>query len=158
MKKLTRPLPPKIRFTKEGFEKLKKEHEELLKQRPPAVAELKKAREMGDLSENGYYKASKQKLNFIDGQLRRTAHALKYAEIIESISSDIVEIGRTVTISDGTVERVYEMVGDWEADPSQGKLSLLSPIGKAIVGKKVGDEVTIEIPVGKKIYKITALK
>jgi transcription elongation factor GreA len=158
MKKAVRPLPPQIRFTKEGFEKLKKEHEELLKQRPPAVAELKKAREMGDLSENGYYKASKQKLNFIDGQLRRITHALKYASIIESVGVGIVEIGRTVTLSDGTNEKIYEIVGDWEADPMNGKISLLSPIGKAIADKKVGDEITIEIPAGKKSYTITALK
>lgn len=158
MKKLTRPLPPKIKFTKEGYEKLKIEHEDLLKQRPHAVSELKKAREMGDLSENGYYKASRQKLNFIDGQLRRTAHALKYADIIESSGQDIVEIGRTVTLSDGKIERVYEMVGDWEADPSSGKLSLLSPIGKAIANKKVGDEVAIQIPAGVKHYKIIALR
>lgn len=158
MKKLQRPLPPKIRFTKEGFKKLKKEHEELLAQRPHAVSELKKAREMGDLSENGYYKASKQKLNFIDGQLRRSAHAIKYAEIIESGGTDMVQIGRTVTLSDGKIDRIYKIVGDWEADPSSGKLSLLSPIGKAIANKKVGDEVIIEIPAGKKVYKIAALK
>jgi transcription elongation factor GreA len=158
MKKAVRPLPPKIRFTKEGFEKLKQEHEDLLSQRPYAVSELKKAREMGDLSENGYYKASKQKLNFIDGQLRRTEHALKYADIIESGGADIVEIGKTVTLSDGKIERIYEVVGDWEADPSAGKISLLSPIGKAITNKKVGDEIVIEIPAGKKIYSITALK
>lgn len=158
MKKLQRPLPPKIRFTKEGFEKLKKEHADLLAQRPHAVSELKKAREMGDLSENGYYKASRQKLNFIDGQLRRTAHALKYADIIESGGEDIVEIGRTVTLSDGKRDRVYEIVGDWEADPSAGKLSLLSPIGKAIANKKVGDEVTIDIPAGKKNFLIKGLE
>lgn len=158
MKKAVRPLPPKIRFTKEGFEKLQKEHESLLQQRPHAVSELKKAREMGDLSENGYYKASRQKLNFIDGQIRRSAHALKYAEIIEGTAANVVGIGKTVTLSDGKVDRVYTMVGDWEADPSGGKLSLLSPIGKAIIDKKVGDEVTIEIPAGTKNYKITALK
>jgi transcription elongation factor GreA len=158
MKKLQRPLPSKIRFTKEGFEKLQKEHEDLVGQRPHAVSELKKAREMGDLSENGYYKASKQKLNFIDGQIRRAEHALKYAEIIESTKDNVVEIGKTVTLSDGKIERIYQIVGDWEADPSAGKISLLSPLGKAVVNKKVGDDVVIEIPAGKKIYKVTALK
>lgn len=150
--------PAHIRFTKEGYKKLKKEYEDVKKQRQPAVEELRKARDMGDLSENGYYKASKQKLNFIDSQLQRISYALKFADIIESVSDDIVEIGRTVTLSDGKVEKVYEIVGDWEADPMNGKISLLSPIGKAITDKKVGDEITIEIPAGKKVYKITALK
>lgn len=158
MKKLQRPIPPQIRFTKEGYEKLKKEHEALLSQRPHAVSELKKAREMGDLSENGYYKASRQKLNFIDGQLRRVQHALKYGKVIESSDEDIVQVGRTVTLTDGEIEKVYEIVGDWEADPSAGKISLLSPIGKAIANKKVGDKVTIIIPAGEKIYTISTLK
>ena len=158
MKKATRPLPPKIRFTQEGFEKLKKEREELLAQRPHAVSELSKARDLGDLSENGYYKASRQKLNQIDGRLRMVDHAIKYADIIESGSANIVEIGRTVTLSDGKNDKVYEIVGDWEADPMNGKLSLLSPIGKAIANKKVGDEITFEIPAGKKSYTIIALK
>lgn len=158
MKKLQRPLPPQIRFTKEGFEKLKEEHEDLLKQRPPAVAELKKAREMGDLSENGYYKASRQKLNFIDGQLRRVQHALKYGKVIEANEANVVQLGRTVTLSDGTSDKIYEIVGDWEADPSIGKISLLSPIGKAIANKKVGDIITITIPAGEKQYTISSLK
>jgi transcription elongation factor GreA len=158
MKKSQRPLPPKIRFTSEGFEKLKKEREDLLKERPDAVEHLKRAREMGDLSENGYYKASRQKLNQIDGRLRMVEHAIKYADIIESTEANVVEIGRTVTIQDGTIERVYEIVGDWEADPSAGKLSLLSPIGRAIANKKVGDEVLFEIPAGKKTLVIKALK
>lgn len=158
MKKAVRPQPANIRFTKEGYEKLKKEYADLLAQRPHAVSELKKAREMGDLSENGYYKASRQKLNFIDGQIRRAQYALKYAKIIESVGEDVVEIGRTVTITDGKSERVYEIVGDWEADPTNAKISLISPIGKAIANKKVGDEVIIEVPAGKKTYTITALQ
>jgi transcription elongation factor GreA len=158
MKKAVRIQPKHIRFTKEGFEKLKQEREELLKQRPDAVEHLKRAREMGDLSENGYYKASRQKLNQIDGRLRMVDHAIKYADIIEASAENVVEIGRTVTLHDGTIERIYEIVGDWEADPSAGKLSLLSPIGRAIANKKVGDEVVFEIPAGKKMLKIINLK
>lgn len=158
MKKAVRLQPDPIRFTQEGFEKLKKEHADLIDQRPHAVSELKKAREMGDLSENGYYKASRQKLNFIDGQIRRTEYALKYAQIIESSADPVVEIGKTVTLSDGERERVYEIVGDWEADPSAGKISLLSPLGKAVANKKVGDGVVMEIPAGKKVYTVISLK
>lgn len=156
--KVVRPQPQHIRFTKEGYEKLKQEYEDVKKQRPAAVAELKKARGMGDLSENGYYKASRQKLNFIDGQLQRLAYALKFSDIIESSGEDIVEIGKTVTISDGKAEKTYNIVGDWEADPMNGKISLVSPIGKAIALKKTGDEVTIEIPAGTKTYRISEIK
>jgi transcription elongation factor GreA len=158
MKKAVRIQPNHIRFTKEGFEKLKQEREELLQQRPDAVEHLKRAREMGDLSENGYYKASRQKLNQIDSRLRMVDHAIKYADIMEASAENVVEIGRTVTLQDGKTERVYEIVGDWEADPSAGKLSLLSPIGRAIADKKVGDEVVFESPAGKKLLVIKALK
>ena len=79
-------------------------------------------------------------------------------DAIESTAVNVVEIGRKVTLQDGKIERMYEIVGDWEADPSAGKLSLLSPIGRAIVNKKVGDEVVLQIPAGEKILKITALE
>lgn len=148
----------KIRFTKEGYEKLKKEYADLIKQRPLAVADLKKAREMGDLSENGYYKESKFKLNFIDGRLRRFSDYLKRAEIIDTdgtkLQIDTVYIGSTVKLSDGKWQKTYQIVGDLEAQPSEGKLSLLSPIGRAIVGKSLNAEVEVTTPAGKFSYKI----
>jgi len=153
--------PSKIRFTKEGYEKLKEEYGDLLKQRPLAVAELKKAREMGDLSENGYYKASRSKLSFIDGRLRRFSDYLKRADIIDAdgkkLPIDTVYIGSTVTLSDGKREKTYQIVGDLEAQPSEGKLSLLSPVGRAIVGKSLNSEVEIETPAGNFAYKITKI-
>ncbi|HVF69550.1 MAG TPA: transcription elongation factor GreA [Xanthomonadales bacterium] len=151
----------KIRFTKEGYEKLKAEYQDLLRQRPLAVADLKKAREMGDLSENGYYKESKLKLNFIDGRLRRFSDYLKRADIIGAdgtkLPIDTVYIGSTVTLKDGDREKTYQIVGDLEAQPSEGKLSLLSPVGRAIVGKTLNSEVHIETPAGNFIYKITKI-
>ena len=130
----------KIRFTKEGYEKLKEEYKDLLRQRPLAVEDLKKAREMGDLSENGYYKESKFKLNFIDGRLRRFSDYLKRADIIDTDGSklqiDTVYIGSTVTLNDGKREKTYQIVGDLEANPGEGRLSLLSPIGRGIVEKR----------------------
>lgn len=151
----------KIRFTKEGYEKLKEEYNDLLRQRPLAVADLKKAREMGDLSENGYYKESKLKLNFIDGRLRRFSDYLKRADIVDTdgtrLQVDTVYIGSTITLSDGKKERIYQIVGDLEANPGEGRLSLLSPIGRAIMGKKLDTEVEIETPAGKYKYKITKI-
>ena len=110
----------KIRFTKEGYAKLKEEYNDLLRQRPLAVEDLKKAREMGDLSENGYYKESRLKLNFIDGRLRRFSDYLRRADIIDTdgtrLEIDTVYIGSTVTLSDGKSERTYQIVGDLEAN------------------------------------------
>lgn len=151
----------KIRFTKEGYEKLKEEYQDLLKQRPLAVLDLKTAREMGDLSENGYYKESKSKLNFIDGRLRRFSDYIKRADIVDAdgtkLPIDTVYIGSTVNLSDGKREKTYQIVGDLEAQPSEGKLSLLSPVGRAIMGKKLDTEVEIETPAGKFAYKITKI-
>lgn len=157
---INRPVT-KIRFTKEGYEKLKEEYNNLLRQRPLAVEDLKKARELGDLSENGYYKESKSKLNFIDGRLRRFSDYLKRANIVDEdgtkLPIDTVYIGSTVTLSDGKKERTYQIVGDLEAEPSEGKLSLLSPVGKAIIGKQLNSEVEISTPAGKFTYRITKI-
>lgn len=151
----------KIRFTKEGYKKLKEEYADLLEQRPLAVADLKKARELGDLSENGYYKAARSKLSFIDGRLRRFSDYLKRADIVDGDGSklqiDTVYIGSTVTLSDGKREKTYQIVGDLESQPSEGKLSLLSPVGKAIVGKALHSAVEITTPAGKFNYKITKI-
>ena len=144
----------KIRFTKEGFEKAKQEYEDLLKQRPFVIEDLQKARELGDLKENGYYQASRQKLSYIDGRLFRLKMDMKYADVIEVKTGNGVSIGSKVTLTDGEKEQVFTIVGDFEANPSEGKISLLSPIGKALEGKSVKDEIYLELPKGKITYKI----
>lgn len=142
------------RFTKAGYEKLKKEYEALKDQRPSAVEDLRKARELGDLRENGYYKASRQKLNTIDADLNRMAYHLKFAAIIEDSDMQGVGIGSTVTLSNAEREMTYQFVGDFEANPSEKKLSLLSPIGRAVEGKKIGDAVAVQTPAGIVSYTI----
>ena len=143
------------RFTKSGFDKLRLEYEELKSQRPAAVEDLKKAREMGDLKENGYYKASRAKLTAIDSRLTFLSYNLKTAKIIEEGKTGIIGIGSQVTLVNGAKEMKYQFVGDLEADPTFGKLSLLSPIGKAVEGKKTGDIITVSSPNGEITYKIT---
>src|SRR5579863_7034832 len=133
----------RARFTKSGYEKLQQEYEELKAQRPAVIVDVQKARELGDLKENGYYQASKAKLRSIDSQLMRVSYTLKTAKIVDENVSEIVGIGSTVTLQNSEKEMTYQFVGDFEADPSERKLSLLSPIGKAVEGKKVGDEVEI---------------
>ncbi len=144
-----------IRFTKQGLEKLQRDYEEIKSQRKFAVDDLQKARAMGDLSENGYYKAARQKLSFIDSQIRRFTATLKQAIVIEGQNnSQYVDIGSMVTLISGNKEVVYNIVGDLESEPSKRKISLLSPIGIAIAGKKVGEKVEIVIPSGKITYTI----
>jgi len=143
-----------MRFTKKGFDKLKIDYENLIRERPAAVADLKKARDMGDLSENGYYKSARNKLSSIDRDLRKLQTFLKEAKIIEHTNNKIVYVGSVVTLYNDKNEVKYEIVGDIEADPSSKKISLLSPIGKAIAGKTVGEKVTIEIPTGKISYTV----
>ena len=147
--------PQGARFTKTGYEKLKKEYEELKAARPAAVEDLRKARELGDLKENGYYKASRQKLNSIDASLNRMSFNLKFGRIIEESDMEGITIGSTVTLSNPDREMTYQIVGDLEANPGERKLSLLSPIGKAVEGKKVGDVIEVKTPSGDFRYTIT---
>lgn len=146
----------KIRFTKEGFEKLKKDYEKLLSERPDAVEHLKKARELGDLSENGYYKASRAKLSFIDGQLMRMKYNLREADIVKHSTAGIT-IGKTIKLTNKDRTLKFRIVGDLEANPGEGTISLLSPIGRAVQGKKEGDEVIIKTPAAEIAYTLTAI-
>ena len=147
-----------IYFTQEGLEKIKKEHDELTASRPDAVEHLKKAREMGDLSENGYYKASRAKLSFIDSRLRHLGSLIKHAQIIQTPQTNTISLGNQVTISDGKTERTYLLVGAFESNPSENKISDVSPIGKAIIGKQIGETIEVNSPSGKIQYKIINVK
>lgn len=146
-----------MQVTKQGLERLQKEFETLTAERPDAVMHLKKARELGDLSENGYYKASRAKLSFIDSRLFHLKRILKTISIIEATSSEVVSIGCHVVIKNASTEKSYQIVGGIEANPSQGRLSNVSPIGKALLGKKVGDSVTISTPKGTTTYTIAKI-
>jgi len=148
------PVKEKILFTQEGIDKVKEDQALFKERRKVVITSLQRAREMGDLSENGLYKSAKQEQGYVDSQLRRFEYLLKHAHIVEHMDKDIVQIGATVTVDDGIKERVYTIVGGFESNPTEGKISHHSPIGKALSGKKVGDNVEITIPSGIKIYKI----
>lgn len=152
--KLFQPKINPIPFTKDGIEKIKKEQEELLSQRPGVLDHLNKARAMGDLKENGYYQATRQKLNFIDGRLRRITFLLKYGVVMASQNSGVVDIGAKVVLHDGIKAYTYTIVGGEESNPSEGKISHKSPLGRAILGKKKGEKVTLTVPKGDVIYTV----
>lgn len=143
-----------ILFTEEGFEKVKKEFVELKNKRVEAVAELKRAREMGDLSENAAYKVARMQVNQIDLRLRRLTLFLRIGKVVERPFTGAVDINTKVTISDGQKEIRYAIVGDQEANPHEGKISPASPLGKALMGKREGEKVNVITPSGKMIYII----
>lgn len=148
---------PRIPFTKEGYQKILQEKEELFSQRPEAVEHLRKSREMGDLSENGYYKASRARLSFLDARLRRVDRLIRLGFIVESTGSNSIEIGSRVAITDGKNQLEYTIVGGYESDPSKQTISYLSPLGKALMGKRVNETVTVHAPSGSKSYTILSV-
>ena len=134
-----------IKFTKEGFDQLKAEYEKLKADRPGAVRGLSRARELGDLSENGLYHAAKARLRSIDGRLRRISNQIKLAEVVRVRKITVEQEGKLIE---------YQIVGDYEADPSQNRISANSPIGSSLLNKKLGDTVQIQTPKGKLHLKI----
>lgn len=146
-----------VYLTKEGFEELVKERENLIGERPIAVGQLKAARELGDLSENGYYKASRAKLSFIDSRLTHLKSIIKNSKIITISSTNTVQIGNTVEIKNGNINHIYKLVSKFEADPMNKKISDMSPLGKALLGRKIGEKVNVITPSGAKEYTIVQI-
>lgn len=142
-------------LTKQGLDTLKAEHEELVNvKRPVAVTRLAEARDQGDLSENSEYSSAKQDLAFIDGRILELEEILHGAKLITTHSMSQVDVGSKVTLHIHGKEEVFSIVGEWEADPGQKRISHESPLGKALLGKKVGEKVEVEAPAGKILYKI----
>ncbi len=146
----------RIPVTKEGFEKLNKDLEELKAQRPDAVRTLADARSMGDLSENGLYTAAKARLRSIDNEMFRLEIQIKLADIKET-NKDKADIGSSVKVSNGSFETTFHIVGDYEANPMEKKISQHSPLGRALVGKKVGETAQFQAPSGIVSYKIISI-
>lgn len=146
--------PVKIPFTKTGYKKIKEKFDQLSFKRKEVLIRLQAAREMGDLSENGAYQGARFELSSIDRQLRQLKYQLKYGEITETKNSGIVDFGRTVTLDDGFTKTIYTIVGTFESDPSLHTLSGNSPVGKAVMGKRVGDKVFVNLPTGQIEYAI----
>lgn len=150
-------------MTAEGKAKLEKELDELkLVKRKEIVERIKIARSFGDLSENSEYEAAKDEQAFVEGQISKLEKMIRNAEIIDlnHVEADIVSIGRRVTfveLPDGDEEE-YSIVGKAEADPLDGKISNDSPIAKALIGKKVGDEVSVSSPGGSFSVKVVAVE
>lgn len=147
----------KVYLTTEGFQKIQGELEALKnKTRPEVVERLSLARGQGDLSENNEYAAARDQLAFIDGRIEELEELLSKVCLVDKThgSCQCVGLGCRVTVKCGGTECVYSIVGEWEANPAEKKVSNSSPLGQALLGRKVGDEVSFEAPAGKIIYKI----
>ena len=144
----------KIAFTQAGLDKVIAERDKFLTERPEAVSHLTKAREMGDLSENGYYKESRARLSFIDGRLRHLERIIRFAEVITPVKGDTINFGSKVKLLNDNKELEFTVVGSFESDPAQSTISAKSPLGNALMGKKAGDEITVHLPKGETKYKI----
>jgi transcription elongation factor GreA len=153
-------MPPTF-LTKEGFEKLQDELDYLRSAKRQEVADrLHEAMEGGELIENAEYEAAKNEQAFVEGRIQELEMLLATARVIENDKKkklDTIQVGATVTIQeDGFEEETYTIVGAAEANPREGKISNESPIGKAILNHRAGDEVQVETPDG--FYKVRIVK
>lgn len=149
----------RIPFTQEGFEKLKKELEYLIKvERKNVIKAIEEARAHGDISENAEYEAAKEKQAYIEGRIQELSAILAKAEIIPSFKKapDKVQFGVKVKLLNLDTEEIvsYRIVGPYEADPSNGSISINSPLARALIGKEIGDEVQVDTPSGIKKFEI----
>ena len=143
-----------ISFTKDGLEKFTKEYHELEAKRPAVVAELSRARDMGDRSENAAYKSARHHLSTLVRRLRHLKKILDNAVVKEITQSEYVDIGHTVKLKIDDNEIEYTIVGGYESDIVQGKISCHSPIGKSLLRKRKGDTFLVHVPAGKKIFEV----
>ncbi|MEK7060742.1 MAG: transcription elongation factor GreA [Patescibacteria group bacterium] len=145
-------------LTKEGLATLQAEYDDLIHvKRPDAVLRLSNARELGDLSENSEYSGAKESLAFMDGRITELEEILHGAKVITTHSKAHVDVGSKVTLHLKGKEIQFHIVGEWEADPTAKKISHSSPLGKALMGKKVGEKIEVEAPAGKILYKVVRI-
>ncbi|HTY39519.1 MAG TPA: transcription elongation factor GreA [Candidatus Paceibacterota bacterium] len=150
----------KYYLTKERFEELKKELEELKTVKRLEVADnLKRSKEYGDLSENAEYAEAREEQNRVEGRIFELEEMLKKVSIIEEGkgNSDAVHIGSQITVKKDGKTFNYTIVGFNESKPEEGKISNESPIGKAMLGRAVGDKVTVKLPAGETMYEIVKI-
>lgn len=152
---------PNFKLTKDGQDALRKELDELLNsKRPNLVDRLSNARSQGDLAENSDYQSAKEELEFLDGRIDELEEVLQNASVVQSSKSGDsgVGVGTKVTVKVNGKETIFNIVGEWEADPINKKISHESPLGIALIGKNIGDMVEVEAPAGKVSYEILAIE
>ena len=153
----------KIPFTTEGLEKLKQELDYLVKvERPDNISAIEEARSHGDLSENAEYHAAKEKQSFLEGRINELQDVIGRSEVIdiEAGPTDRVVFGRVVLLYDTQTDKEisYQLIGPYESDPENGKISVTSPLGQALIGKEEGDEVRAKTPGGIQEFEVVEIR
>ncbi|HVM99465.1 MAG TPA: transcription elongation factor GreA [Caulobacteraceae bacterium] len=153
----------KVPMTAEGYQALDEELKRLKSQeRPTAISAIAEARSHGDLSENAEYHAAKERQGWIEGRIAEIEDRIARAQIIDvsKLSGDQVKFGATVSVVDEDTEESarYQIVGEHEADVRSGKISIASPIARAMIGKEIGDVVEVNTPGGVKAYEILKIE
>jgi len=149
-----------FRLTQAGVDELKAEKEAAIARRIDIADAIRTARELGDLSENAEYQSARADQERNDARIAEIDGILQNVEIIQKPAGGAkgkVQLGSTVTLKSGSKSKEFQVVGTVEADPLNGKISDESPIGQALIGKKVGDEVEIKTPAETAKYKIAAI-
>jgi transcription elongation factor GreA len=144
-------------MTRPGYDKLKDELERLKQvERPAIIRAIAEARAHGDLSENAEYHAARERQGFIEGRIAELEGKVGAAEVIEPpTGGERVTFGSTVLLEDDTGKEVrYQIVGSDEAEPANGRISVMSPLARTLIGKRVGDNVTAQLPAGKKTFDV----
>jgi transcription elongation factor GreA len=145
-------------ITDEGKKELEKELEELKSRRGAIAEKIAEARDYGDLSENAEYDAAREEQGLVESRIAEIEDILLNAEIIKAGKSSKITLGSKVELKTGKKTMMYSVVGPVEADPLEGKISNESPIGVALMGKKVGEHVAITTPKGEISYEIVSIK
>ena len=153
----------KVPMTIEGFEALEKElHRRKSEERPRIIQAIAEAREHGDLSENAEYHAAKEAQGLNEAEIAKIEDMLSRSDVIDvsKLSGDNVKFGATVSLVDEDTEEevTYQIVGESEADVKEGKISVTSPIARALIGKTIGNSVEVVTPGGGKVYEILKVK
>jgi transcription elongation factor GreA len=145
-------------LTSEGIKELQEKLKELKTVRRREIADaIHSAKEQGDLSENAEYVSAKEEQNRVEQQIAELELTLKNAEVITKTDTSSISVGNTVTLVCAGKEKTYHIVGSNEADPLKGKVSNESPMGKALLGRARGEEVTIPTPIGTKQCKVVEI-
>jgi len=145
----------------EGYEKLTADLQNLRQERPKIVDQIEEARSHGDLAENAEYHAAKERQGQIEAQIAELEDRVTRAQIIDpaSLSGDRIVFGATVTVlDDDDKKQRYQIVGMTEADARQGRISYDSPLGRALIGKQVGEEVEVTVPSGDRFYQVKKIE
>ena len=153
----------KFPITAEGFIRMEAELKTLKTvDRPAVITAISEARAHGDLKENAEYHAAKEKQSFIEGRIAELEARVSRADVIDikSLKNDTVKFGATVELIDEDTEETvkYQIVGEYEAEIKENKISITAPIARALIGKKVGDSFEVKTPKGGKSYELTKIK